>query len=52
MSYESKDDALLALYSAEITEGLKLLLVDGERIDEFQRNCIKVEETIKSRPGA
>lgn len=46
-SPESKKNALEAIDSTKITEGLKLLLVEGERLDEFQRNCIKVEETIR-----
>jgi len=46
-SLESKKSALKALDSAKIKEGLKLLLVDGERIDELQRNSVTVEETIK-----
>ena len=46
-SGKSQDFALEAIDSSQIREGLKLLLVEGERMDEFQRNCIKVEETIK-----
>lgn len=46
-SLESKKTALKELDSAKIKEGLKLLLVDGERLDEFQRNSVTVEETIK-----
>jgi hypothetical protein len=46
-SLESKKAALEDLDSTKIKEGLKLLLVDGERVDEFQRNSITVEETIK-----
>lgn len=45
-SKKSRDDALEALDSAKIREGLKLLLVNGERIDEFKENCITVENTI------
>lgn len=45
-SRNSMKKALVAIDSNQIREGLKLLLVDGERIDEFHRNCIKVEETI------
>jgi len=45
-SLKSQNSALEAIDSTQIKEGLKLLLVEGERMDEFQRNCIKVEETI------
>ncbi|MCU0370225.1 MAG: hypothetical protein MUC31_02330 [Bacteroidales bacterium] len=46
-SLESKKLALEQIDSVKIREGLKLLLVEGERIDEFRRNCTKVEETIR-----
>ena len=46
-SLERKKSALKALDSTKIKKGLKLLQVEGERADEFQRNCIKVEETIR-----
>jgi hypothetical protein len=46
-SLDMKRSALEELDSTKIKEGLKLLLVEGERMDEFRRNCITVEETIK-----
>ncbi|HNQ83328.1 MAG TPA: hypothetical protein PLW31_14300 [Bacteroidales bacterium] len=46
-SLDEKKSALKEIDSTKIKEGLKLLLVDGERMDEFQRNCLVVEETIK-----
>lgn len=46
-SLEIKKSALEKLDSSKIKEGLKLLLVEGERLDEFQRNSQMVEETIR-----